>query len=57
MPRDNRKDLVEIPQEVRDELEFVPVATVHEAIDKALEPQRKPPAKKPAPARKAKRRK
>jgi len=38
MPRDNIKDLVEIPKDVRNELEFVPVATVHDAINKALAP-------------------
>jgi ATP-dependent Lon protease len=51
MPRDNIKDLVEIPKDVRDELEFVPVATVHEAINKALQP-----APGAAPAERAKRR-
>ena len=41
MPRDNQKDLVEIPKDVREEMEFVPVATVHEAINKALAPMQR----------------
>jgi ATP-dependent Lon protease len=56
MPRDNLKDLVEIPKDIRDEMEFVSVATVHEAIDKALEPARKPNGAAALPRRKRRRR-
>jgi ATP-dependent Lon protease len=56
MPRDNLKDLVEIPKDIRDELEFVPVASVHEAIDKALEPKAAPASPDKAKRRGPKRR-
>lgn len=46
MPRDNVKDLVEIPKDVRDEMEFVPVATVKDAIFKALSPPLKVPTER-----------
>jgi ATP-dependent Lon protease len=38
IPAQNEKDLVEIPKEVRDELEFVAVEDVQSAIDTALAP-------------------
>jgi ATP-dependent Lon protease len=38
LPRRNEKDLVEIPAEVRDQLEIRPVDTVEEALAIALEP-------------------
>ena len=56
MPRDNLKDLVEIPKDIRDELEFVPVASVHEAIDKALESKAAPASPDKAKRRGPKRR-
>jgi ATP-dependent Lon protease len=40
IPRENEKDLVDVPEEVRKELKFIPVAEVHEAIEQALEPVR-----------------
>jgi ATP-dependent Lon protease len=40
IPAENEKDLVEIPKEVRDELEFVAVEDVQSAIDTALAPPR-----------------
>ena len=47
IPQENEKDLVEIPDEVRKELKFIPVATVHDAIENALQPATKR-AQKPA---------
>jgi len=41
IPHENEKDLVEIPDEVRKELKFIPVATVHDAIEQALQPAAK----------------
>ena len=38
IPQENEKDLVEVPDEVRKELKFIPVATVHDAIEHALQP-------------------
>jgi ATP-dependent Lon protease len=47
IPQRNRKDLVEIPAEVRKEIEFIPVRTVDDVLKAALEtPRRKKPAKK-----------
>jgi ATP-dependent Lon protease len=37
LPRRNEKDLVEVPDEVREKLRFVPVDTVDEVLDHALE--------------------
>lgn len=36
MPKDNEKDLEDIPQSVRDELTFIPVSTVDEVLQQAL---------------------
>ena len=38
LPRRNEKDLVEVPPEVLDEISIVPVDTIAEALDVALEP-------------------
>jgi ATP-dependent Lon protease len=51
IPAQNEKDLVEIPKEVRDELEFIAVGSVHSAIDAALAPAK--PAKSAVRKRKA----
>jgi ATP-dependent Lon protease len=60
IPKENEKDLVEIPKEVRDELTFIPVTNVRDAIEAALQPVKKPRAKpatkaKPRPRRRKKR--
>ena len=50
IPQGNVKDLSEIPEEVRDALEFIPVETMDRVLELALE--RKPkeePAAAPAP--------
>jgi ATP-dependent Lon protease len=41
LPERNRGDLDEIPEEVREQMAFHPVMTVHEVLDRALEPARK----------------
>jgi len=51
IPRENEKDLVEIPDEVRGALKFVPVATVREVLEAALEPVAKKKPVKKAPAK------
>jgi ATP-dependent Lon protease len=38
IPRRNEKDLVDVPPEVLDELELIPIDTVEEALEAALEP-------------------
>jgi ATP-dependent Lon protease len=50
IPQRNRKDLVEIPAEVRKEIRFVPVRTVDDVLKAALEPpkQKKRAGKKAA---------
>jgi ATP-dependent Lon protease len=40
IPSQNEKDLVEVPDEVRRDIKFLPVSTVREVIDSALEPAR-----------------
>lgn len=40
IPQRNKKDLVEIPAEIRKQIKFVPVKTVDEALKTALEPKR-----------------
>jgi ATP-dependent Lon protease len=40
LPERNRGDLDEIPEEVRNQMTFHPVMTVHEVLDRALEPAR-----------------
>ena len=46
VPRANQKDFVEIPEEVRAELEFVLVDNMDQVLERALEP---PPAAAPQP--------
>jgi ATP-dependent Lon protease len=43
LPRRNEKDLVEVPDEVREKLEVVLVDTIEEALEHALEPRRSTP--------------
>ncbi len=38
IPADNLKDLAEIPTAQRDEIEFIPVKTIHEVLKYSLEP-------------------
>jgi ATP-dependent Lon protease len=38
LPERNRGDLDDIPQEVRDQMSFHPVMSIHEVLEKALEP-------------------
>jgi ATP-dependent Lon protease len=40
LPERNRGDLDEIPEEVREQMAFHPVMTIHEVLDRALEPAR-----------------
>jgi ATP-dependent Lon protease len=40
LPERNRGDLDEIPEQVRDQMSFHPVITIHEVLDRALEPAR-----------------
>jgi ATP-dependent Lon protease len=37
LPRRNEKDLIEVPQEVLEKLEIVPIDSIDEALEKALE--------------------
>ena len=48
IPERNTKDLIDIPQEIRDDLEIIPVTTIEQALEHALVPA-KPGDKKPAP--------
>jgi ATP-dependent Lon protease len=54
LPRENEPDLEELPKEARDELEFVPVDTIHEVLEVAFdgEPLRAP-GKRPTVERQA----
>ncbi|MGD9210585.1 MAG: magnesium chelatase domain-containing protein, partial [Desulfobacteraceae bacterium] len=45
MPMKNRKDLAEIPKNVRRKLKFIPVSNMDEILEIALEPPVKKPAK------------
>ncbi|KFZ25723.1 MAG: Lon protease 1 [Candidatus Izimaplasma bacterium HR2] len=36
IPKDNKKDLEDIPQDIKDQLEIIPVATIDEIIEKVL---------------------
>ncbi|MBU2590749.1 MAG: endopeptidase La [Nitrospinae bacterium] len=45
IPEANRKDLDDIPQNVRKEITFVPVSTMDEVVEKALRPEKKRRAK------------
>lgn len=57
IPRDNEKDLVEIPDEVRQNLEFIPVKRINEVFDVALPGLVRPAAgKKPKPQSAARKR-
>ena len=38
LPERNRGDLDDIPEEVREQMSFHPVMTIHEVLDRALEP-------------------
>ena len=38
IPKDNEKDLIDVPAEVKEKVEFIPVATVSEVLDLALAP-------------------
>jgi ATP-dependent Lon protease len=53
IPAENEKDLVDIPKEVRDELEFIAVGDVQSVIDAALAPVKvkSPPRKRKAAPR------
>ena len=48
IPERNTKDLIDIPQEIRDDLEIIPVTTIEQALEHALVPA-KSGDKKPAP--------
>jgi ATP-dependent Lon protease len=37
LPKDNEKDLIEVPEEVRDALTIIPVETIDEVLSLALE--------------------
>ena len=51
IPQGNVKDLSEIPEEVRDALEFIPVETMDRVLDLALERAPKPEVPAPPPAK------
>lgn len=42
IPDHNQKDLVEIPDEIKDEMTFIPVSTMKDVIDAALQPAKGP---------------
>jgi ATP-dependent Lon protease len=46
LPERNQKDVVDIPKEIRDEMELTFVSTIEEVMEHALKPGGKPPAKK-----------
>ncbi len=48
IPKDNEKDLIDVPAEVKDKVEFIPVATVGEVLDLALAPLGKKRVERPA---------
>lgn len=56
IPKDNEKDLVEIPTEVKEKVTFIPVANVADVMRNALEPAKKKPAPKISPQKRARRR-
>ena len=37
LPKENQKDLYEIPEEIRNQIKFYPVSTMDEVLKKALE--------------------
>ncbi len=51
IPEENQKDLVDIPAEIRKELKFIPLASVKDVIETALQPVR---GAKNAPVRRSK---
>ena len=50
IPSDNEKDLVEIPKNIKDKLEIIPVKWIDEVFDLALQQQPRPQAAEPAAA-------
>ncbi|MBI5710515.1 MAG: endopeptidase La [Candidatus Eisenbacteria bacterium] len=50
LPRANEKDLVEMPEEVKEGLEFVPVESMDQVLERALERRVQPPVPDAAPA-------
>ena len=40
LPKENERDIEDIPQEVREKLAFVPVETMDEVLAEALVPQK-----------------
>jgi ATP-dependent Lon protease len=54
IPKDNEKDLVEIPAEVREKVTFIPVANVADVMRNALEPAKKRAGFKKQPKKRAK---
>src|SRR5437667_263041 len=50
IPKLNEKDLVDVPEEAKQKLKFVPVETVDEVLDAALEKNSAPAASKPKAA-------
>jgi len=51
IPKDNEKDLVEIPAEVREKIKFIPVANMADVIRQALMPVEKKPVSRRKPKR------
>jgi ATP-dependent Lon protease len=43
IPKKNVKDLVEIPHHLKRRLKFIPVKTMEEVLENALEPSKKDP--------------
>ena len=52
-PRKNEKDLRDIPKEIKDKIEFIPVDTVEDVLEHALGIKLKKPAKKTSVKKKA----
>ena len=50
IPSENEKDLVEIPKNIKDKLEIVPVKWIDEVFDLALQHRPHPKAAEPAAA-------
>ncbi len=50
IPADNEKDLVEIPKNIKDKLEIIPVKWIDEVFDLALQHQPRPQAAEPTAA-------
>ncbi len=45
IPERNKRDLIEVPDEVRKQIRFVPARTVRDVLDEALAPRPKKPTK------------